>query len=265
MVSSLSIFFMFVSLIISFLVPIALAIYICRVKKASVVSVLVGGLIFFVFQIITRIPLLKMLEKEPWYNNIMSNIWIYILFLSITAGLFEEVGRFLGFKFLLKNKLDWKNGVAFGIGHGGIEAIYLLGFTSINNIVYSFMINGGIFDTTIGSLLPLGVGDYLKEQLINLPSAAFLAGGVERLFTIVVHIAFSLIVLMAVKRKQFKYVIYSILLHAFLNGSLVTLMYWKWNIWIVEGILGTFVLIALKFIMASRERIDEDHGSFIIE
>ena len=48
-------------------------------------------------------------------------MWGYALFLGFTAGLFEEVGRYLAFTTILKKRLDWKNAVAFGIGHGGIE------------------------------------------------------------------------------------------------------------------------------------------------
>jgi len=256
MVSGMSILFMGVSLFMAFAVPIGLTVYICKVKKASIVSVLVGALVFTVFQIVTRIPILNFLSKQDWYNNIMSNVWILIIFLSLTAGIFEEIGRFLGFKILLKNKLDWKNGVAFGIGHGGIEAIYLLGLASINNIVYSLMINAGTFDDTISKVLPAGVGETLKLQLINNNPAAYLAGGVERAFAMIAHIAFSLIVLMAIKKNQFRYVLYSVLLHGLLNGTLVTLMTWNWSMWIIEGIFGVIALIALIFIKKSKDKID---------
>jgi uncharacterized membrane protein YhfC len=38
---------------------------------------------------------------------------------------------------LLKNKLSWQNGIAFGIGHGGIEALVFVGSAYVNNIVFN--------------------------------------------------------------------------------------------------------------------------------
>ena len=47
----------------------------------------------------------------------------------------------------------------YGAGHGGFEAIYLLGITSINNIIYSVLINSGRTDMLTSSL----TGDYLAQ------------------------------------------------------------------------------------------------------
>ena len=99
-------------------------------SKAKILSGIsfTGAAVFILFQLVTRIPLIQLvLPGMDWYKEtIQSNIWTYGLFLGFTAGLFEEVGRYLAFILILKN-LDWKNAVAFGIGHGGIEAILLVG------------------------------------------------------------------------------------------------------------------------------------------
>jgi len=126
---------------IAFLLPLGLSIYMCKGRKASVKSVLVGGLIFFFFQGVTRIPLLQVFSKTEGYKAISSNVWVLAIFLGLSAALFEEFGRLFGFKVLLKDRLDWKNGVAFGIGHGGVEAILLVGFSNINNIIYKLIIH----------------------------------------------------------------------------------------------------------------------------
>ena len=45
------------------------------------------------------------------------------------AGIFEETGRFLVTRFLMKNRLSAENAVLMGLGHGGAEAMLMLGFT----------------------------------------------------------------------------------------------------------------------------------------
>lgn len=147
MVSTFSIIGMIFSLLLIFLVPIGLVIYFYRKEKIYLPAVLVGALVFLVFQILTRIQLINYLSTMDWFAEMAESMIFLIFFFAFTAGIFEEVGRYLGFKFPLKNHLSWKNGVAFGIGHGGFEAIALVGITTINNLIASIMINTGTFDT----------------------------------------------------------------------------------------------------------------------
>ncbi len=253
MVSNLSIFFMFISLAIVFALPIGLAIYIIKKEKASFKAVMVGALVFFVFQMLTRIPLLQVLSQQTWYFKMASNVVLLGIFLGLTAGLFEEIGRFLGFKLLLKNKLSWADGIAFGIGHGGIEAILLVGLSFINNIFYSLSINSGVFDSSIAPNLSSDVAYLIKTQLTNTPAHLFLAAGVERIFTIALQIAFTLLVLYGVKKKDFKYVILAIFLHFVVDSPLPLLMSSGLNIWVIEVFVGICAAIALYYIMKSKE------------
>ena len=46
--------------------------------------------------------------------------------LAFTAGLFEETGRWIFLRFLCRNHSSWLHGLSFGLGHGGIEAVWVL-------------------------------------------------------------------------------------------------------------------------------------------
>jgi uncharacterized membrane protein YhfC len=204
-------------------------------------------------------PLLQVLQGQSWYAAIANdskNIWIIALFLGLTAGLFEEIGRFLGFKFLLKKKLEWKNGIAFGIGHGGIEAIIITGLTYINNIVFSFMINSGAFDKISGTFSP-GLSDYIVEALANTSPVMFLVGGLERVFAIIAHIAFSIMVLYGVKNKKGVYIIYAILAHTLLDAPTVLISYY-FGTWAAEGYVVLFTAAALIFSMKSKKLFEKN-------
>jgi hypothetical protein len=54
-------------------------------------SVLVGVLVFLVFQIVLRIPLLNYISGIAWYQQLAGNLLFIALFLSVTAGLFVEI------------------------------------------------------------------------------------------------------------------------------------------------------------------------------
>lgn len=249
MVSGLSIALMAITLLIVFVFPIGLWIYFYKREKISGIAVLVGALTFFVSQIVLRIPLLQLLQSQSFYAVIGKNIWLNSLFLSLTAGIFEEMGRFLSFKFLLKNKLQWKNGIAFGIGHGGIEAIMLTGLTYLNNLIFSLMINSGAFEQISGTMSP-EMSNYIISGLTGTNSFMFLVAGMERVFAIIAHIAFSMIVLYGVKYRKNIYVVFAILAHTLLNAPSVILSHY-FGLW---GEVYVLLFAVLSIVIIKRFR-----------
>lgn len=247
MVSNLSIIFMGLALIIQLMSPIILGIFLYKKERVSIKSFLVGVLCFTVTQILIRIPLLQLLQLTDWYKNLVnSSTFLATLILALSAGVFEEVGRFLSFRYILKNELEWKDGVAFGIGHGGIEAIQFGALTNVNNILVSLAINSGTFDSLVKGL-PTEMADMIKEQLTSVAPVTFLAGGLERLFTIFIHIGLSLLVLYGVRNKKYIYLLYAILIHALIN-LVLSLLLEPLGIWITEALIA---LIAAIFLVAT--------------
>lgn len=249
MISGLSITFMVITLLIVFLFPIGLWIFFYKREKISGIAVLVGALTFIVSQILLRMQLLQLLQGQIWYEVIAQNIWLGSLFLSLTAGIFEEIGRFLSFKLLLRNKLKFKNGIAFGIGHGGIEAILLTGLTYINNIVFSLMINLGAFDQISGSLTT-EVSEYIISGLTSTNPFMFLIAGLERVFAIIAHIAFSIIVLYGVKYRKNIYLLFAILGHTLLNAPSAILGHY-FGVW-AEVYILLFAVVSILVIKRFR-------------
>ena len=78
---------------------------------------------------------------------VLTHAWAYTLIGCLLAGVFEEVGRYLAFRFLLKRYTNRRDAVTYGIGHGGIEAILVLGLTAINNIAIAQLVNSGSIET----------------------------------------------------------------------------------------------------------------------
>jgi len=250
LVSTASIAGMIFSLLVTFLLPIGLGVYFYKKHRIYLPAIAIGALAFAVTQVFTRIPLLQWLSTQAWYVQMTQNTLLIALFLSITAGLFEETGRFIGYKYILKDRLEWKNGIAYGIGHGGFEAIAIVGLANINNLVVSNLINSGQVDS-IGAALPAETLAYVTGQLINSPPIFFVLGGLERIMVIVIHIALSLIVLYGVMNQKNVYWLYAVLLHAMVNIPAV--LFQAYSVWLTEGILFVMFVIALIFITKSRK------------
>jgi uncharacterized membrane protein YhfC len=253
MVSLTSIVFMVVTLLISIGVPVVLAVYLCKRQKAPFAAVLVGALVFFVSQFMLRIPLLGYLSTLEWYRTLSANLAFTVLFLSLTAGLFEEVGRHIGFIYLSKRHLDWKTGVAYGIGHGGVESILLVGVSYLTNTVFSIMINNGTFDSVLGPRLG-PEAQFVKIRLVNLSPWIFLVAGIERLFAMIIQIALSLIVMYGVMFKKISYLFLSILLHTVVNAPALSLQ--GYSIWYSEAYVFLLAVIGVIFIAKTRTALE---------
>jgi uncharacterized membrane protein YhfC len=147
LVSQWSITFMIGSVILSVLVPIISLIYFYKKRKTSWNPVLIGVLIFIVFsQLIGKLVNTYVLVINQQTRDFLQNTYLYALYGGLSAAFFEEIGRFLGFYYFLRKYREWKDAIAYGLGHGGIEAVLIGGMSGIQNISMSFMINSGRFE-----------------------------------------------------------------------------------------------------------------------
>lgn len=250
MVSTLAIVFMVISLLLSVGLPVGLMIFFYRKERISLKAVLVGALMFFMFQLVLRIPVLSFLQTQDWYISFVRqntmNTLIAGIAIAFTAGLVETAGRYVGMRFLLRNILDRKNGIAYGIGHGGIEAVLLVGLSYVGNIIVSIMVNSGTLDSS------------LVSELLNSPPYLFLAAGLERVFAVLFHIAAALLVAYGIIFNKKMYILYSLLAHTLLDGMAVVAQIFKLPIWSIEIWIAVVGLLSLAYIIKSKKLFDQD-------
>ena len=147
-----------------------------------------GMLAFAIAQVATRLPLMAYLSTvdQPWAQFLLS-----APVASFTAGLFEETGRLVIMLALMRRFHRWVDAVAFGLGHGGLEAILLVGLSTAVNLAVALMINAG--QTPPG--VPAAALEQLKAALVDTPSSLFYLAGLERISAVGLHIGLSLMVL----------------------------------------------------------------------
>lgn len=197
-----------VTLLITLMLPVGILIgYAVKNKKQGIVSAwLLGAAGFFVTQILIRLPILTVLQGKSWFADFaQNNQFLYAFGLAFTAGLFELAGR-LGVAKLMKKRLTWKRSLAAGLGHGGIEAMLLIGMTYVNNLIFIIMINAGYFDYLIAQTTGLGVDisqlELIRAQLVEASPALFLLAGFERILAMTGHVAMSMLVCYGVAHRK---------------------------------------------------------------
>ncbi len=213
MVSTGAVIGIVLTLIVTLLGPIvAMIVYGVKNKGKGVWKAwLLGAAGFFVLQVLIRLPILSVLGMFSWFQQFAENQYIvYCLILALTAALFEVVARFAVAK-LLQKKLNYQQGVAAGLGHGGIEAIILVGMTYVNNLLYAVMINSGSFDAMVVQTEAMALPNaaelveqlnQVKTALVETPAYAFYLAGYERILCVLFHTAMSLLVCYLVSKRK---------------------------------------------------------------
>lgn len=234
MVSTASLISIVISLILCFGTPILLFILVRKRANKLIVPLVAGMVGFFLMQIVIRIPVLSIIQLYTGLYEV--NIFLLAFILASSAALFETFGRVMTVKLFMKDDNRFTSGLAHGIGHGGIEAILLVGMTFINNLVLSIMINNGSFDEMYINNPSIYA---VKELLIDTVSWMFLLGGVERILAILLHISLSVLVVYAFKVKKKSPIVAVFLVHMFLDFMVVILGYYKVSPLMIE----LFILI----------------------
>lgn len=237
-VSTASIGGMIFSLLLSFALPIVLLI-LAKIKlKANLLSFVIGSATFIVFALLLE-PIMHSVVLSATGTLLTDNIILYGLYGGLAAALFEETGRLIAMKFFLKGSLCKQNSVMYGIGHGGIEAILLVGLTYVNNLLYAFMINSGTLQASV-ELVDQELQKTTFEQikvLWELPSWQFYMAGIERLIAIILQIALSVLVYKAVANHNRKFWFIAFTLHFAVDFLTVVINGLGAPIWIVEAVL----------------------------
>ncbi len=230
-----------ISAILTIGLPVALLLYVLKKYKASAVPFLVGAAAFILFVLVLE-GLVHRIVLQPDASGqiaLRSKPFLYMLYGGLMAGLFEETARFFAFSLLKKKYTGIGNALSYGIGHGGIESILLVGLVMINNLVYAVMLNTGTMET-LKSTMPAATAaqlDAAAQALTTTAPGMFLVGGLERIFAITVHIGLSVLVYYAVVRRD-KWWLYpaAIVLHAVVDFPAALMQ---------AGVLQSFVLVEI--------------------
>jgi uncharacterized membrane protein YhfC len=219
---------------------------------------LFGAAIFFVFQLLTRVPALQLLQPivAPYLRTSDVLLWTWFVFQALSAGVFEEVGRYVGYRvFMGRQDKTWSMAVMYGLGHGGLESMLLVGGTLLVTLINLLAIRLGGPES-----IPPDQRDVAAQQIQSLASQPVwvpLLGAWERLWTVPIQVAFSVLVLQAFRRHNLAWLWLAIAAHALvdlisvglsqlLGPSISTTM-------IVEGAIAAFGVVAVWLIWRLRD------------
>lgn len=236
--------------LLEILVPLALGYWV--VKKFGLSWRVFGlGALFFIIVQVFHAPFV-ILTQNPLYFALLpfgtrAALAGLALYLGLMAGLFEEIGRYLVYSYLFRRReipLTRENGLLFGTGWGGVESM-IVALVVLAGMASYILLTGD------GGAITLPDDPAVQVQVDALRALTpldILPGLAERMMTITLHIAWSLLVLAAVVYGKKALLALAILWHAAVDAAAVYLVQTQ-GILVTEGVIFLFAVIALAYIL----------------
>lgn len=230
--------------------PIGLAVFLVRKLKTEWYLFGIGTATFILSQVF-HIPfnhwVLKPLvaslgldfTQKGWQLAAMGVIF------GLSAGLFEEIARYLGYRFWVKSDRNWGSALMYAAGHGGIESI-ILGILVLLSFIQVISLRGVDLASVVGAdqieLVQAQIEAYWAT-----PWHLAILGALERLSTICFHLSATVLVLQVFIRKKIAWLALAIVWHTLVDAIAVYASQ-TWNPYITEGIILVFGILSLGII-----------------
>lgn len=244
------------------ILPTVLCIWWLKTRHEKFTSVLTGAMTFLIFALVLESTVHSIVFMV--FPGIKDNVVAYMLYGALMAGIFEETGRFLAYKLVLKKRTNRETAISYGIGHGGFEAVYILAATGINNFVYAGIINAGQFPALLDQLKAAGQDtspiESLPEQLAAFGIADIGLPILERVFAVMFHIALSILVFYAVKNGKIWMYFLAVILHALLDAPAALYQQGVIGIAATEVCLALFSIVTFVIIYVFLYKRDKEVG-----
>lgn len=175
-----------------------------------------GAACFIVSQVLLRIPLLQYLQQSTDFMLVYTlNPLLIGILIALSAGVFEEGFRFLFKQFIIRpRESEFVQPLIFGLGHGLAEALIIL---------------GPAFTIVPVSQLGLAI--------------------LERILTIILHIALTVVVWNGFQKKQKAlYLLMAIAIHGLVNALIPFLSPLPNSTLLLEGALAAIDVVMLCYV-----------------
>ena len=244
-----------ITIILMIAIPVVFLLYWrSKHKEQTNISYLIAGALGFIVSarmLELGVHYFCILADNPVSRFINGSTAVYVLYGTIMAGVFEEYGRHIVLKHILKKNRTRENAVLYGIGHGGIEILATLLPVMITYLAVAVLFSHGDMENALSSLKITE-----KTAAAALPSvqtAATFDYGVmalnviERLLAMFVHIGLTVIVYYGVVNSKKIYLPMAIVLHMLADTFPALYQRSVLPLWAVEA-WGAFWAGAIVFI-----------------
>lgn len=193
-------------------------------KQRTNISYLIAGIVGFMVSarvLELGVHYFCIIMDNPVSRFISGSTAAYVLYGVTMAGVFEECGRHIVLKYIMKKNRTCENAVLYGIGHGGIEILGVILPSIITCLVVAIMFSNGPLDVALASLNI--TEETAAAALPTVKMASEFSYGmmamnvIERLLAMLLHISLTVIVFYGVVSEEKRYLPLAIALHMLMD------------------------------------------------
>ncbi len=215
------------------------------------------GALTFIASQLARFPFLFALTAllTPLVGRAVDSpavFWINLLVLSLTAGVFEETARWLMLQRFATAARDWRNAVMFGAGHGGIEAILVVGGSTIYGIVL-LQLGDSLMAQTQNNVERVTIGAQL-DALYGLQWWDTALVVWERVAAVTFHIGAAVVVMQTVLTGRRIWWVVAVVGHALFNATVLAALQFGGAVW--AELVGTLFALAAAYMIVRFHWLD---------
>ena len=237
-------------------IPAAL-VYLYGKKRKLPLKIAALGAVFFIAVQVLHAPLV-IFTQNPIYSLVVGSLGqmgaglVLAVYLGAMAALFEELARYLIFKYIMKER-SLEAGKLFGLGWGGIESIIILGILGTITVfaMDQFFLNTDL-STYNQTLIQQGLNATAANQYVEIlqtqkadfqnrdPLLPFV-GLYERIITMIFHVCASILVMQSILDGKKKGLLLALGAHFVLDFGAVAMTLLTPNVFLIEGAVTVMV------------------------
>ena len=244
-----------ITVVLMIAIPVLLFVYWRRRhRKQTNISWLIAGAVGFIVSarvLELGVHYLCIVADNPVSRYINGNVAAYVIYGITMAGVFEECGRYVIMKWVLKRNRTSENAVMYGIGHGGIEILTVLLPSIITYLAVVVLFSKGNVENALSALK-------ITEENASAALPAVQAAAsfnytmmflniIERLSAMFLHIGLTVIVYHGVIKAKRGFLLLAIILHMLMDTFPALYQRGIMPLWVVEvwGILWVVVTVLI--------------------
>lgn len=234
--------------------PILLA-WMVRRRLAVPLWVVGLGMAGFVGSQVVHLPLnfaLGLLGREGALTH--APMPVLTIVVGLSAGLCEELARYVAMRAMAHKQTGWNAAIAYGVGHGGVEAL-IFGLLALAN--------------TVAMTLLSQLGDVAQRPEVQAAAWTFWSNpwytpafaGWERVSAMMAHVGMSVLVMRSVTRRNVLYLVAAIGAHTLLDALILPLQAARIGTFWTELIVFAFGCALLGVALGLRDKPARAHPS----
>ncbi len=214
-----------ITIVLMIAIPVVSLIYWRRKHRQQTnIGYLIAGIIGFMVSarvLELGVHYLCIINDNQISRFINSHTLAFVLYGIIMAGVFEECGRYIVMKFILRKNRTAENAVLYGIGHGGIEILAVLLPSMILYLVIAVSFSSGDVENAL-SVLKINEETASSALPSVLAAASFdwqlmAMNVIERILAMIAHIGLTIIVFYGICNKRICFLPMAIILHMLMD------------------------------------------------